>query len=129
MKDMILEIDRERAIKLIDKYARYIAERRFGAAAIMTIESLKPLNFLGSQALYALSPFAEVFFNPKEYQELAALLENKEYIDLLIKRIDELDDELFREEREKKSLARKRKRKKLQERFIRIKNRILKKNN
>ena len=111
MKDIILEIDRERAIKLIEKYARFIVERRLAPAAIMTIESLRPLNFIGSQLLYAITPFAEVFFDHKEYQEVAALLENREYIDILIKRIDELDDEMYREEREKRSLAGKRKRK------------------
>lgn len=128
MKDIILEIDRERAIKLIERYARFIVERRLAAAAIMTIESLRPLNFLGSQLLYAITPFAEVFFDHKEYQEVAALLESREYIDLLIKRIDELDDEMYREEREKRRLAGKRKRKKMKEKLTRIKNKIIKKN-
>lgn len=126
---MILEIDRERAVELVEKYARYIAERHLSAAAIMTIESLRPLNFLGSQFLYAISPFAEVFFNPKEYQELAALVEQREYIDLLIRRIDELDDEFYREERDKKRSLRKRSRQKMKEKFTELKKRIIKSKN
>ncbi|MBW6516111.1 MAG: hypothetical protein K0B81_05780 [Candidatus Cloacimonetes bacterium] len=124
---MIVEIDRERAIELIEKCARFIAERHLGAAAIMAIESLKPLNFIGSQLLYTISPFAEVFFDPKEYQEIAALLEQREYVELLIRRIDELDDEMHREEREKKRMLRKRKRTKRKEKFAEFKKKILKK--
>ncbi len=123
---MILEIDRKRAVELIEKYAGYIVERRLGAPAIMTIESLKPLNYLGSQLLYAIAPFAEIFFNPKEYQELAALLEKTEYVELLIKRIDELDDEMYREERKKNSLIRKRRWKNRKEKLAKIKKKILK---
>jgi len=100
---------------MIEKFARYIAERRLGAAAIMTIESLKPLNFLGGQAVYAISPFAEVFFKQEGIQEVASLMENREYVDILIRRIDELDEELHREEREQKKLLRQRKRKQKKE--------------
>ncbi len=124
---MILEIDRKRAIELIEKCARFIVERRLGAAAIMTIESLKPLNFIGSQLLYAISPVAEVFFDPKEYQEIAALLENREYVDLLIKRVDELDDEMYREERQRNRLIRKRRWKSWKEKLTRLRNKIMKK--
>jgi|SRR5690554_1198089 len=127
MRDIILEIDRDRAVELIEKYARYIVERRMGPAAILAIESLRPLNFIGSQVLHAVSPFAEVFFDPKEYQEMAALLESREYVQLLIKRIDELDDELHSDERKKKSLIAKRRRKKRKDKITGLKNRIFKK--
>ena len=111
MQDLI-QIDRKRALELIEKCAKYFAERKLGAAAILTIESLKPLNFIGGQLLYAASPFAEVFFKAEDIQEVASLMENREYIDLLIKRIDELDEELHKVEREKRRLIREGKRKK-----------------
>lgn len=106
---MIVEISHERAIELIEKISRYIAERRMAAPAIMAIESLRPLNFVGSQVMYFLAPFAEVIFKPKEYEELAALIEKDEYINLMLKRIDELDIELFSEQRKQEKLARKKK--------------------
>lgn len=99
---MIVEISPERAYEIIDKVADFIVKRRMAAAAIMTIESLRPLNYIGSQLMYFLAPFAEIIFNPKEYQEFAALLEKDEYIKLLMQRIDELDEELYREERAEK---------------------------
>ena len=105
---MIVEISKERAAELAEKIARFIVERKMASAAILTIESLKPLNYIGSQFLYAIAPFAEVIFNPKEYQEFAAMLEREENINLLLRRIDELDYEFHNEERKRKRLLKKR---------------------
>jgi hypothetical protein len=110
---MILEISQERAHEIIEKVATFVATRRMASAAIMTIESLRPLHNIGSQVLYFLAPFAELIFNPTEYQEFAALLENDENIKYLLKRIDELDVEIHKEERNKNSLQWKRKKNKI----------------
>lgn len=105
---MQVEIKPEKAIELIEKIAKFIAERKMAPAAIMAIESLRPLNFIASQVLYFIAPFAEVIFNPKEYEEFAAMLEDDDYIKLLLKRIDELDTELHLEERKYKRKLRRR---------------------
>jgi len=110
---MIVEISQERAVELIDKIARFIVKKRMAAPVIMTIESLRPLSRLGSQVLYFLAPFAELIFNPKEYQEFASLLENHDNVNLLVERIDELDVEMYREERKERRLKRIRKRNKM----------------
>jgi len=117
---MILEISEERAVELIEKLSKFIAEKRMAAPAIMTIESLRPLARIGSQLMHFLAPFAEIIFNPKEYQEFAVLLENEEYVRLLIKRIDEIDVDMFREERKERKLKRKRRNNKIKQ-FFKIK--------
>ena len=117
---MILEISEERAAELIEKLSKFIAEKRMAAPAIMTIESLRPLARIGSQLMHFLAPFAEVIFNAKEYQEFAALLENEEYVRLLIKRIDEIDVDMYRDERKEKKLKRKRRNNKIKQ-FFKIK--------
>ncbi|MFC1887476.1 hypothetical protein ACFLYK_01560 [Candidatus Cloacimonadota bacterium] len=114
---MIVEISDERAYEIVEKVAHFIAIRRMASAAIMTIESLRPLHNVGSQIMYFLAPFAEIIFNPKEYQEFAALLEKDEYIKLLLKRIDELDVEIHREERAQNRLLRKRRNNKIKQFF------------
>jgi len=106
--DLIIEVKHERAVELVEKVARFISERHLAPAAIIFIESFRPLHRIGSQFLYFIAPFAEVIFKPKEYQEFAALLEKDEYIELLSKRIDEIDTELHEEERKRKRLLRKR---------------------
>jgi len=117
---MILEISEERAAELIEKLSKFIAEKRMAAPAIMTIESLRPLARIGSQLMHFLAPFAEVIFNAKEYQEFAALLENEEYVRLLIKRIDEIDVDMYRDERKEKKLKRNRRNNKIKQ-FFKIK--------
>ncbi|MDP8202355.1 MAG: hypothetical protein P9M11_09505 [Candidatus Tenebribacter burtonii] len=117
---MILEISEERAVELIEKISNFIAKRKMAAPAIMTIESLRPLARIGSQLMHFLAPFAEIIFNPKEYQEFAVLLENEEYVRLLIKRIDEIDVDMYREERKEKKLKRKRINNKIKQ-FFKIK--------
>lgn len=117
---MILEISEERAVELIEKLSKFIAGKRMAAPAIMTIESLRPLARIGSQLMHFLAPFAEIIFNPKEYQEFAVLLENEEYVRLLIKRIDEIDVDMFREERKERKLKRKRRNNKIMQ-FFKIK--------
>ena len=105
---------------MIEKIAKAIAERRMAAPAILAIESLKPLNFIGSQVMHFLSPFAQVIFNKDEYEEFAALIENDEYLHLLVKRIDELDIEIFAKERKQAKLKRQKKWKRFKEIFINI---------
>lgn len=114
---MILEISEERAVELIEKISTFIAKKRMAAPAIMTIESLRPLARIGSQLMHFLAPFAEVIFNAKEYQEFAVLLENEEYVRLLIKRIDDIDVEMYRDERKEKKLKSKRRKNKLKQFF------------
>lgn len=115
--DMIVEISSERAAEVIEKISRYVVRKRMAPAALMTIESLRPLHGIGSQIMYFLAPFAEVIFNAKEYQEFAALLEKEEYIKLLLKRIDELDEETHREERQQSKMLKKRRWNRFKQRF------------
>ena len=117
---MIVEISHERSVELIEKVAVFLVKRRMAAPAIMTIESLRPLARIGSQLMYFLAPFAEIIFNSKEYQEFAALLEKDENVKLLLQRIDELDVEMYREERKQKHLLRKRRTKKFKNYIKRI---------
>ncbi len=117
---MILEISEERAVELIEKISNFIAKRRMAAPAIITIESLRPLARIGSQLMHFLAPFAEIIFNAKEYQEFAVLLENEEYVRLLIKRIDEIDVDMYRDERKEKKLKHKRRNNKIKQ-FFKIK--------
>ncbi len=117
---MIVEISREKAIERIEKISKFIVRKKMAAPAIMTFESLRPLSRIGSQLLYFLAPFAEVIFNATEYQEFAVLLEDEKYVKLLIKRIDEIDEETYREERQKNKILRKRKRNKFKNFFKKI---------
>jgi len=104
---MQVEISKERALELIDKVAVFIASRRMGAPALLFLESLRPLHFIGSQIMYFLSPFASVVLKGDEFEEFAALISDHENIHLLIKRIDELDEQFNEEQRRLERIKRK----------------------
>ncbi len=107
-RDYIVEITPEEANQIIEKFSRWIVERRMAAVAIITIESLKPLSFIGSQALHAAFPFAEIFINREDYMKFAVLLEDHKNLTRLVDRIDELDHEFYSQERKTARLIRKR---------------------
>ena len=72
---------------LAERLAEFIVRRRMGAAASMALEACRPLNFLGSQALTFLAPFATLVFSRDEYQRFTRMLERRQSIDLLAEAI------------------------------------------
>jgi len=110
MNDLQVILSEEEAHIMIDKVARFVAERGMASAGIMFAESLRPLHGIGSQFLFFILPFAEVLFDSKKYQQFALMLEKEEYVKELITRMDELDEELNRERRQKAKLLRQRRR-------------------
>jgi len=58
MKDLFVEITPQRAGELIEKISKFIAERHMAPAAIMAIESLRPLHSISSQLMYFMLPIA-----------------------------------------------------------------------
>ena len=73
---------------LIRKLADYVVKRNMSVPAIMFLESARPLNFVGSQAMVFFKPVISRFFTSTEYDKLATILEKREVIELLIKEIE-----------------------------------------
>lgn len=99
-------INEQEASDMIERVARFIAERHFGSAGILVLESLHPLHGIASQAMYFILPFAEMIFDSQKYQNFALMLQNEDYLKRLINRIDELDEEINRERRAAAKLKR-----------------------
>jgi len=74
--------------ELIRKLADFVVRRNMSMPAIMFLESVRPLNFVGSQAMVFFKPIISRFFTKVEYDKLATILERREVIDLLIKEIE-----------------------------------------
>ncbi len=99
-------ISPEDANQMIEKVARFIVEKQMGSAGILLLESLHPLHGIASQAMYFILPFAEMIFDSQKYQNFALMIQEEEHLKHLIKRIDELDEELNREHRAEAKLRR-----------------------
>jgi hypothetical protein len=76
-------------IALLEKVAAGIVHRGMADPAVLFLESLGPLNFLGSQVLHGLAPFLELICDARELERLAVILERRESLDRLIVLIQE----------------------------------------
>ena len=74
--------------KLIVRLATAIVVRRMAGPAILFLESVRPLNYIGSQALVFLRPFVEPFFNPGDTKRVAEILERREGLRALVLAIE-----------------------------------------
>jgi hypothetical protein len=75
-------------LALLERVADAVVKRGMAAPATVFLESLGPMNFLGSQALYFLTPIVEWAFNSKEVEQVARLLERRDTISRLITLIE-----------------------------------------
>lgn len=75
-------------LALLERAADAVVKRGMAAPATVFLESLGPMNFLGSQALYFLTPIIEWAFHGKEIEQVARLLERRDTISRLIALID-----------------------------------------
>ena len=77
----------------IDAAARAVVSRGMSAPAILLLESSKPVAFLGSQALHFLDPFVRSLFDAPRYEILARALEDRENVERLLVRIEQLEED------------------------------------
>lgn len=75
-------------LALLERIADAVVKRGMAAPATVFLESLGPMNFLGSQALHFLAPILEFALNVKELEQAARLLERRETISRLISMIE-----------------------------------------
>ena len=87
-EEEISEDDRALLAKLSD----WLVERRLETPAILFLESVRPLSFVGAQGMYFLEPFARAIFNVKDYERLARMLERRENLELLVRAIEDAAD-------------------------------------
>jgi len=71
-------------LALLERVADAVVKRGMTAPATVFLESLGPMNFLGSQALHFLTPIVELAINAKEVEQVARLLERRDTISRLI---------------------------------------------
>ena len=71
-------------VQLLERIAEVIVRRRMTAPATLFLESMGPINFLGSQALHFLTPILDCAFSTKEVEQIARLLERRDIVTRLV---------------------------------------------
>jgi hypothetical protein len=77
----------------VDKVARLVVRFGFAVPAIFLLESLHPLTFVGSQGMLVLSPMVGSLVPAADWDELQKLFEDRRGLEVVIRRIEELDRE------------------------------------
>lgn len=77
--------------ELLERLATWLARRRMATPAVFFLESLKPLNFVGSQAMVFFEPVVQAFFEGKEFSRFAGIMERRENVELFLEMIEAAD--------------------------------------
>jgi hypothetical protein len=87
-------------IALMEKLAQAVVKRQLATMAVMTLETVRPLNFLGSQAMVFFQPIISMVFSTEEYERFSRILERRQSIPMLIETIEKADDARIAKEKE-----------------------------
>jgi hypothetical protein len=74
--------------EILDRLAARVVEWKMAVPAVLFLESVKPLNYVGSQVLVFVSPIVNSLFTIRDYDELIGLMEQRGNIEVLIGRIE-----------------------------------------
>ncbi len=75
----------------VDRVARFVVRFGLTLPAILSLESMRPLSFVGSQFMHMLTPSIGAMLSSADWDALAGLLEDRRGLDVLIERIEALD--------------------------------------
>ena len=72
---------------VLEKLAKMVVRRGFSVPAIMFLESIKPLNYISSQALVFFEPIVQTIFSFRDYDTFRLALEKRETMEIIILKI------------------------------------------
>src|SRR3989304_10538380 len=79
--------------QILDKIAKKVVYWKMTTPAILFLESVKPMNYVGSQMLVFFEPFVQTLFKVKEYDEFIKIMEERENVERLLVKIEKFDAE------------------------------------
>jgi hypothetical protein len=106
---------------VLEKLAHKVVDRGMTVPAILFLESVKPLNYIGSQAMVFFEPIVQSVFNFKDYDTIRVALEKRETLEILLLKIEDYNViASSREKRIKKFLKEEKKKWKWYQRWLGI---------
>ena len=86
------DVSPQRKKELFTRVAQKIVDMRLTPVAIVTLESVKPLSYVGSQLMVFFQPIFSAVFPFTQYEEFAALLEERQNLEDLIVLLEQMED-------------------------------------
>ena len=96
--------------RVLNKLAERVVRWKMTVPAIVFLESVKPLNYIGSQTLVFFEPMVQAVFNFQEYDAFRRAMERRENVERLMQKIeaaDAVEQQWEREYRKRLKQARK----------------------
>ena len=87
---LLAELSDKRRDEMIEKTARAVVKRRLESPAVALLEMHKPLATVGSTLVMLFTPLAAPFLSWRRCDELACFLMDRDNVELLTRRIEEL---------------------------------------
>ncbi len=76
--------------EVVDRVLREVVRRHMTTPAAIFLESVRPMTYLGSQAMHFFGPFMSVLVEPHAYRAFSDFLEKRGAVDYLVARMEEL---------------------------------------
>jgi hypothetical protein len=77
--------------RILTKVAQRVVRWKMSVPAIVFLESVKPLNYIGSQTLVFFEPIVQSVFNFKDYDTFQRAMERRENVERLMQKIEAAD--------------------------------------
>jgi hypothetical protein len=85
-----LSVSAEQA-EAVGRVARFIVRFGITVPALLALETVRPLSYVGSQFMHLLSPSIGAFLSATEWNAMAALLEDRKGLDYVLLVIEQQD--------------------------------------
>lgn len=73
---------------LLAELALAVQRRGLATPAVLWLESLRPLSFIGAQAMHALTPFVQILTQGVRFARLAVIFEEREHLERFLRLIE-----------------------------------------
>lgn len=74
---------------MLESMAGWLGSRRLTVPAVLFLDSVKPLHFLGSQMLFFFEPMVHAFVGGKNYSRFAELMEDGDTLEQFLSMIEQ----------------------------------------
>lgn len=92
--DICTPLTQEQKNEVIESLAKKVAGRRLATPAVLFLDMHKPLSFLASQSLMVAMPLLGPLFGAQGLADLSKLLAERDNVEALIARIEEMSAEM-----------------------------------
>ena len=82
-------------IKLLHKMAGKVVQLRMTVPAVLFLESVRPLNYVGSQVMVFFAPLVQIVFTSPEWDQLQKVLEKRESLGYIVELIEEKESDFL----------------------------------